>query len=153
VLAEAAGAQIVMVCDDDTLLPAVDARVRSSPILASRAIVAGRVSDAEMPNYYGAADLLVSGSHDDGGSAVLIESLAAGVVPIVSELPAYHAIAGDCGWRWRAGDARQLAEAIHQALASDLATQRQRARARFDHHLSWDAIGRRTVDAYRSLMS
>jgi glycosyltransferase involved in cell wall biosynthesis len=151
VLPSIPNAQVVMVFGDDTLLPAVDDRVRASAMLSSKVILVGRVSRAEMPNYYGAADVFVSGSHSEGSGYALIEAMAAGVVPVVTDIPSFRAIAGECGRRWPAGDPQQFADALQQVLAADLATARQQARERFDRALSWDAIGRRTVEEYRSI--
>lgn len=145
------GATVLMVFGDDTLLPNVDDRVRASTVLAGKVILAGRVSRDEMPNYYGAADLFVSGSHSEGSGYALIEAMAAGVVPIVTDIPSFRTIAGDCGIRWPPGDAAQLADALVRAANGDLDEQKRAARERFARELSWKAIGARTVDAYRSL--
>ena len=152
VLPSLGDAQVVMVFGDDTLLAAVEARVRASAILSSKVILSGRVTHEEMPNFYGAADLFISGSHSEGSGYALIESMAAGVVPVVTDIPSFRAIAGDCGQRWQPGEPAQLAEALQRALSSDLAAERQRVRTRFERDLSWDAIGRRTVGEYRTLI-
>jgi glycosyltransferase involved in cell wall biosynthesis len=94
----------------------------------------------------------VSGSHSEGSGYALIESIAAGVVPVVTDIPSFRAIAGDCGQRWQPGEPQQFADALQRVLASDVPSERQRARARFARDLSWDAIGRRTVDEYRRLI-
>ena len=57
-----------------------------------------------MPNYYGAADVFVSGSHSEGSGYALIEAMSAGVVPVVTDIPSFRAIAGD---DTRAMDARR----------------------------------------------
>jgi glycosyltransferase involved in cell wall biosynthesis len=144
-------AQAVMVFGDDTLLPAVDQRVRRSPILQSQVLLTGRVSHQEMPNFYGAADVFISGSHSEGSGYALIEAMAAGVVPVVTDIPSFRAITGECGRRWAAGDAQQCANALLSVLGGDRHGERDQCRARFDRDLSWDAIGERTVDEYRSL--
>lgn len=144
-------AHVVMVFGDDTLLPAVEERVRASNVLASRVILVGRVAHEEMPNYYGAADVFISGSHSEGSGYALIESMAAGVVPVVTDIPSFRAIAGDCGQRWQPGDSQQLAAALQRVLSADLAAERLRVRERFARDLSWEAIGRRTVSEYQAV--
>ena len=151
VLPSLPNAKVVMVFGDDTLLPEVEERVRASGILGSKVILMGRVSRAEMPNLYGAADVFVSGSHSEGSGYALIEAMAAGVIPVVTNIPSFRAIAGDCGLRWEPGETRQLADAMQRVLASDLPAARQQARARFEHALSWDAIARKTFDEYRTI--
>ena len=61
-----------------------------------------------MPNYYSAADVFISGSHYEGSGYALIEAMSAGLVPIVTDIPSFRSIAGDCGERWQPGDARRI---------------------------------------------
>ena len=147
------GARVVMVFGDDTLIDAVDERVRGSALLAERVTLAGRVQHDEMPNYYGAADVFVSGSHSEGSGYALIEAMSAGVVPVVTNIPPFRAIAGDERARWTPGDADDFARALMAACTADLDAQKSAAKARFDHALSWRAIGARTVAEYRALAS
>lgn len=48
---------------------------------------AGRISQAELPAYYHAADLYVSPSHSDGSSISLLEAMACGRPVLVSDIP------------------------------------------------------------------
>jgi glycosyltransferase involved in cell wall biosynthesis len=145
-------AHVVMVFGDDTLLPAVEARVRDSSLLSSRVTLAGRVSHDEMPNYHGAADLFVSGSHSEGSGYALIEAMSAGVVPIVTDIPSFRAIAGDTGARWTPGDADALARALVKIGSSDLSPLRTAVAAHYESVLRWDAIAARTMAVYRSIL-
>ena len=145
-------ARVVMLFGDDTLLESVEQRVRASAILADRITLAGRANHDEMPNYYGAADIFVSGSHSEGSGYALIEAMSAGVVPVVTNIPSFRAIAGDAYARWTPGDPGGFANALVEAAAADLDAQKRAVRERFDRLLSWDAIGRRTVDEYRALL-
>jgi glycosyltransferase involved in cell wall biosynthesis len=145
-------AKVVMVFGDDTLFDAVDERVRASDILRDRVVLSGRVARDELPNFYGAADIFISGSHAEGSGYALIEAMAAGVVPVVTDIPSFRVIAGDCGARWQPGDEDQLAAALTKIATGDLEGQKAAARERFAGELSWDAIGRRTVSAYQVLI-
>jgi glycosyltransferase involved in cell wall biosynthesis len=145
-------AQVVMVFGDDTLLPEVEQRVRSSGVLRPRVILAGSVTRDEMPNYYAAADVFVSGSHSEGSGYALIEAMAAGLVPVVTDIPSFRVIAGECGLRWPPGDSESLATAFNRIIEGDLNEQKQAARARFERELTWDVLGRRTVTEYQSLI-
>jgi glycosyltransferase involved in cell wall biosynthesis len=145
-------ARCCMVYSDTTLEADVRALVGSSPRLRDRVALAGAVPYNKMPLYYSAADFFVSGSHREGSGYALIEAMACGVVPIVTDIPSFRVIAADCGMRWQAGDARALAEALIKSVRFDRAAERERVRERFVLDLSWHAIGARTVAAYRSLM-
>jgi len=144
-------ARVLMVFGDDTLIDSVGERVRQSALLADKVLLVGRVDRDEMPNYYGAADVFVSGSHSEGSGYALIEAMSAGVVPIVTNIPSFRAIAGDTGARWTPGDAEHFAHVLVAACSADLGAQRAATKARFDQALSWKAIGARTVAEYRTL--
>ena len=55
--------------------------------LGEKVHFAGRVSQAELPAFYQAADLYVSPSHSDGSSISLLEALACGRPVLVSDIP------------------------------------------------------------------
>ena len=145
-------ARVVMVFGDDTLITAVDERVRASAVLRDRVTLAGQVGRDEVPNYYSAADIFVSGSHAEGSGYALIEAMSAGVVPVVTDIPSFRVIAGDCGARWPPGDGRAFADALGKMCAGDLNEERGRVAAQYERVLSWDAIARRTIDEYRALV-
>jgi len=145
------GARVIMVFGDDTLIGGVDERVRSSALLTERVTLAGRVHHDEMPNFYGAADVFVSGSRSEGSGDALIEAMAAGVVPVVTSIPSFRAIAGNDSARWTPEDPADFARVLLQTCAADLDAQKAAAKARFARELSWDAIGARTVAEYGAL--
>ena len=146
-----AGAQVFMVFGDDTLRESVEQRVRGSSVLATRVTLSGRVPHDEMPNYYGAADVFISGSHAEGSGYALIEAMSAGVVPIVTDIPSFRVIAGDCGGRWTPGNSEQLAAVRIKAIEGGLASEKAEVTAHFQRTLTWKAIAERTVREYRAL--
>ena len=146
------GARVMMVFGDDTLIEAVDARVRASQVLSQRVTLAGRIARDELPNYYAAADVFVSGSHSEGSGYALIEAMSAGVVPVVTDIAPFRAIAGACGERWTPGDANAFAAALTRVCASDLSEERTRVIDHYNAVLRWDAIGERTMCDYRALV-
>jgi glycosyltransferase involved in cell wall biosynthesis len=145
-------AQVVMVFGDDTLRDNVEQRVRASSVLNSKIFMAGRVPHDELPNYYSAADVFVSGSHSEGSGYALIESMAAGVIPVVTAIPSFGAIAGDCGSRFSPGDHDGFARALLEVCGSDRDAQRRAVRARFDRVLSWSAIANKTIVEYQTIV-
>jgi glycosyltransferase involved in cell wall biosynthesis len=146
------GARVVMVFGDDTLLDSVEARVRGSSVLSGAVTLAGRVAHDDMPNYYGAADIFVSGSHSEGSGYALIEALAAGLTPIVTDIPAFQRIAGTCGGRWRPGDGAEMARTLIAIATGDLASHRAASVAQFARELSWEALAAQTVREYTAVV-
>lgn len=145
-------AQVVMLFGDDTLLASVEQRVRDSVLLSAQVQLIGRVAEDEIPNYFGAADVFVSASHSEGNGGALIEALSAGLVPVVSDLPSFRAIAGDYGARFPPGDADAFAAALRRTCSADLPVLKAAAKAHFDRELSWDAVASRTVAEYQKVL-
>ena len=106
-----------------------------------------------MPAYYSAADIFISGSHHEGSGYALIEAMACGVSPCITDIPAFRALADGCGVMWRAGDADACAAALRDLANRDLGAAREAVRARFEQAMSWDVIGRRTLALYSTLLA
>ena len=143
-------AQLVMIFGDDTLRDAVEQRLASSPRLRSTVVLVGRVDHHELAHYYGAADLFVSGSHYEGSGYALIEAMAAGLTPVVTDIPSFRVIAGSCAEYWPVGDPVALGHALTAAAHGNREQQRTATLQQFDTHVSWTAIAARTMTAYET---
>jgi glycosyltransferase involved in cell wall biosynthesis len=145
-------AQLTMVYGDDVLLGAVEARIAARPALRARVHLRGRMARADLPALYAAADIFVLGSHHEVACFSLIEALSFGAIPIVTDIPPFRVLtdAGRLGALFTPGNADQLAGALRRAASVDLPSQRRRVRAHFDDQLSWQAIGRKALAAYRA---
>ncbi|HXU05221.1 MAG TPA: glycosyltransferase family 4 protein [Polyangia bacterium] len=145
-------ATLTLVYGDDVLLPAVQTWIDARPELKARIHLRGRVARAALPACYRSADLFVIGSHREVACFALIEALSFGVTPVVTDIPAFRAITagGRIGALFPPGDTRTLARAIETAGNGDRAARRASVRAHFERELSWAAVGRRALDAYRS---
>ena len=154
-LARLPDAQLTMVYSMEELLPQIQARLAASPTLAARVQLRGRIAHDELAAFYSAADLFVLGSHHEGSGYALIEALACGLTPIVTDIPSFRALTnnGALGVLWPVEDANTLAHALIQQ-GSYTTTQRSRQRVVITQHfaraLSWDALGRRALEVYKS---
>ena len=102
--------------------------VARAPALCERVHLLGRVPHERLGRLMRAADLFVHGSHREGCSTVLIESLATGLLPIVTDIRLRARCSGAAGILWRCGDARSLCDALRHAAAA--AGEESRARSR-----------------------
>ena len=132
------------------LLRAVQERVASDAILCDRVVLLGRVSHERVEQLMRAADLFVLGSHREGSGYSLIEALACGLPPVVTDIPSFRTLtgAGVVGRLWRCGDSAALGEALQSVAACADGRMRAAVRAHFDRELSFDALGSKLARMY-----
>lgn len=132
------------------LLKQVQQRIDGDMRLKGRVHLLGKVSHERVQSLMRAADIFVSGSHAESCGYAVLEALACGVMPVVTNIPSFRALVGDVGRLWPRGDAKALADAlVHSAARRPSPAE---VRAHFDTALSLQAVGRRWADAYRQLL-
>lgn len=134
------------------MLEAVNSRITSSEALRDRVVLLGTRPHDELERLYRAADFYIQTSHREAAGFSLLEAMACGTPPIVTDIPPSRCIVGDAGSLTPAGDAPAMAAALIAWAARDRSTLRRNARARFDTALTFDAIGRQLREAYESLV-
>jgi glycosyltransferase involved in cell wall biosynthesis len=145
-------ARVTFVFSEQMLGDRVAERIKSSAVLRDRVSLTGHVPHDEIANYYGAADYFIAGSHAEGSGYALIEAMACGLAPVVTDIPSFRTIAGDAGVFWPAGNAAAFSAALLDACSRDLASEREKVQRQYADVLSWEAIGSRTVTAYRDIL-
>jgi len=125
----------------------VSAAFAGTEWLRDRVTVAGPVPHGDIAAWLSAADLYLSTSRHEGSGYALIEAMACGCPPVVTDLPSHAAIAGAEGRRFPVGDAAALADAL--ATASWGEDRRAAVRAAFEQHLTWQAVVDGLLAAYR----
>jgi glycosyltransferase involved in cell wall biosynthesis len=137
------------------LLPRVRRRIRADPFLEGRTHLLGRVSHAQIEQLMRAADVYVSGSHREGSGYALIEALACGLPPLVTDIPSFRALtgAGAVGRLWQPGDPDSLCAALLEAPARTDPQARAAVRAHFERELSLEALGRKLLAAYADVLA
>lgn len=130
------------------LLADVQQRVANDPRLAGRVHLLGKVPHARIERLMQSADLFVSGSHAESCGYALLEAMACGAVPIVTDIPSFRMLTGGgrIGELWPCGEAARLAEALLRAAFNRSSP--AEVRAYFDETLSFAAVGRQWASAY-----
>jgi glycosyltransferase involved in cell wall biosynthesis len=136
------------------LMQAVHARIASDPLLRGRVHLLGRVPHQHIEQLMRAADLFVLGSHREGSGYALIEALACGLPPLVTDIASFRALTGDgrVGMLWPCNDAQALSAALSAASAHLGPRARLAVRAHFERELSFDALGRKLAALYAQLI-
>jgi glycosyltransferase involved in cell wall biosynthesis len=132
------------------LLPVVRQRL-ADPILATRVTLVGEVPYPGTEAYLQAADFVVQGSHAEGSGFAVIEALACGTTPLVTDIPSFRRITGTCGALVAPNDVSGLARAIVSWSSRDRAVLRRAARERFERSLSFSAVGRELRSTYQQV--
>ncbi len=115
--------------------------------LSDRIHFLGSLSRERLRMWYSAADYFVLGSSHEGSGYALIESIACGAMPVVTDIPPFRRIVQDCGPRWAAKNAVSCCEAIARALK--IPVSRSAIRAHFDKNLSFEAVASAASEVYR----
>jgi glycosyltransferase involved in cell wall biosynthesis len=146
-------ARLTMCWGAAPLLDAVRARVAADEVLAERVSLLGHRPHEEIELLMRAADALVQGSHREGSGYAVIEALACGATPLVTDLPALRRItrSGAVGTLSPPGDVRAMARAIVDFGGRDRTAARAAARAHFERHLSLAALGAELRAAYEAV--
>lgn len=149
------GLRLTMCFRSGPLLAAVQARIAPDPMLRTRVRLLGTLPQAAIETHLQAADFLLPASHVEACGAAVIEALACGTTPLVTDIPSFRRLTGNGarGAPVPVGDATALAAALRDWSARDRASLRRAARVHFEHNLSVPALGRELRLAYRGVRS
>jgi glycosyltransferase involved in cell wall biosynthesis len=136
------------------LLDRLQARLAADPELSARVHLLGAVPHEQVELLCRAADFFVLGSGRESCGYALLEALACGVTPIVSDIPAFRAITahGAVGALCKMGDVDGFARAMVSLSDHSPESRRAKAVSHFQSELSFPALGRKWVGAYRALI-
>ena len=137
------------------LLRAVQGRIASDSRLRDRVHLLGRLPHERIELLMRAADIFVLGSHREGSGYSLIEALACGLPPVVTDIPSFRSLTkdGSVGKLWPCGDSRALCEALLTVANCPGAALRAAVRIHFDAELSSNALGMKLTAMYADVLA
>jgi glycosyltransferase involved in cell wall biosynthesis len=143
--------QLCMAYGTDDLLESVRAEI-SALGLEGRVHLLGRVPHQDLPRLYSAADFFVLGSHEEGSGYALLEALACGLPPVVTNIPSFRRATGrgQLGGLWKPGSPDAFAEALLAAVLTP--PDRRDVRGFFEANWSFPALGRSAAAIYAKAM-
>jgi glycosyltransferase involved in cell wall biosynthesis len=137
------------------LLRAVQDRIATDTDLRDRVHLLGRLPHERIELLMRAADMFVLGSHREGSGYSLIEALACGLPPVVTDIPSFRALtgAGSVGALWPCGDPLALCQALKAIACRGGPEMRATVRAHFERELSFNALGVKLTAMYEDLLA
>ncbi|QRN55857.1 glycosyltransferase family 4 protein [Dyella caseinilytica] len=146
------GLQLWCAFGTSPLMDDVKRRIASDLRLHGRVHLLGNVPHARVERLMQAADVFVSASLSESCGYALLEAMACGALPVVTDIPAFRTLTGGgrIGELYPCGDPVKLAEALLRASHSR--PKRAHIRAHFDEALSFHAVGRKWAGAYEHVL-
>jgi glycosyltransferase involved in cell wall biosynthesis len=137
------------------LLDDVQGRIRSDSRLHGRVHLLGPVPHRKVERLMQAADLFLLGSHQEGSGYSLIEALACGLPPVVTDIPSFRSLTGHAkvGRLWTCGDAAGLCNSLLSITPQLRPELRRSVRDHFEAELSFAALGRKLSAAYEDMLA
>jgi glycosyltransferase involved in cell wall biosynthesis len=140
---------------DAPLLNQVETWLRRDQSVAQHVHMLGPTEHAKIEQLCRAADFIVLGSQREGCSFAVLEGLACGATPIVTDIPSFRAMTGrgKVGALFEPGNANAFATALESLCRRPIEDLRARAIAHFQEELSPSVLGRKLVAAYEALIA
>ncbi|MGN8069843.1 glycosyltransferase family 4 protein [Mucilaginibacter sp. 22184] len=148
-------AKLYMIYQSEDMINDIMALFASSKLLANAVVLVGRVANHELPYWYSAADFYISGSHKEGSGYALLEAMACGCVPLITDIPPYQKITGNgrCGFLYPRGDANALARLLYTVNNADQKKLSDDTLIHFHQHLSFKNIADDLVGICEQVMT
>ncbi len=138
----------------DELLGEVEAYLAERPGLASRVRFLGRLEYAAMEAVFRSADFLLQASLREHSGLAVLDAMACGVIPVVTDIPSFRAMTdhGRHGLLFPPGDPQALARAALSVPPAQISERSAAVRAHFERRLSFDAMAKRLEAIYRQVL-
>ncbi|MBS1780210.1 MAG: glycosyltransferase family 4 protein [Bacteroidetes bacterium] len=145
---------LYMIYQDDTMLDEVKGKIEQSTILKNTVHLVGKVNHGELAAWFTACNFFVSGSHHEAAGFALIECMACGCIPVVTDIPSFLSITDDgkLAYTFKPGDVNGLLQAMQKAALADRDMMTADILSYFEQHLSYKAIADSIYDVCRKLM-
>ena len=153
VLEQIAGTRLV-IAGDGSLRGSLE-RLAAQRLPAGRWTFVGRLDESAMAHWLERADVYLSSSRSDSTSLSLLEAMAAGAVPVVSDIPGNREWVsdGDGARLFAPGDPAGLERGLREALANPgwAAAARARNRHAIESRADWDTNMARIESLFEAL--
>lgn len=135
-------AKLYIVHQTDELLGEINQVLDKDPVLQHAVKMVGKISHAEMQDWYNSADYIISASHYEGGGVAVCEAMSCGCIPILTNIPSFRSLTGwgKCGFLYEPGNAGDLLNVLLQTETMNRNEEKEKTLRQFRDDLSFEAI-------------
>ena len=135
-------ARLYMIYQESDLLAMVESIINKSDLMKQSVELKGMMDHNSLTDYYSAADYYLSGSHKEGSGYALIESMACGCIPVVTNIPTFRKITadGNLGFLYQPGDANDLFRVLQNINPAENENKSHLVLNHFENELSFKSI-------------
>jgi glycosyltransferase involved in cell wall biosynthesis len=137
------------------LLAEMENKVAASPDLKGRVSFNGEADHSEMASIFSSADFVLQASLREFSGCAILEAMACGAIPVVSNIPSFRAITenGRLGLLFPPGDPDTMAEKVIQMTNKERSTLSKNILKKFVNDLSYPAMANNIIHIYDELIS
>lgn len=135
-------ARLYMIYQTEDLLSAVKEKIENSFLLKASVVVVGKVVHEELPYWYSGCEFYVAASCKEGSGFALLEAMACGCIPVVTDIPSFRKITaeGKYGFLYEPGNEEQLFEILLRLQNIQKENFSNSIINYFNNHLSFESI-------------
>jgi glycosyltransferase involved in cell wall biosynthesis len=118
--------------------------IADNPLLKDAVEMRGTIQPKAVEDFLNSADFLLQASVREIAGYSVLEAMACGVIPVVTDIPSFRSMTdqGSCGVLFPTGDHKTLAERTLAIDLKEIPALSQKVRDRFMQALSYDAMAR-----------
>ena len=148
-------AKLYMIYSENKLEEEVKSLLEKNTSLKNAVTLIGFVEHNRLENYFKSADYFVLGSHYEGSGFSLLEAMSCGVIPIVTNIPAFRMMTnqGKIGTLWKCGDANSFYEKVKILINQSVENESVKTTKFFNENLSYSAIGKKAKKFYEKVLA
>ncbi|HKI79502.1 MAG TPA: glycosyltransferase family 4 protein [Ignavibacteriaceae bacterium] len=135
-------AKLYMIYSENEMENRIREIIASDDLLISSVKLIGKVEHSLIMDYYNSSDYFVIGSLYESTCYSLVEAMACGVVPVVTDIPSFRTITknGSAGILWKQGNQYSFLNSMLRILKMDYIEQSELTMNIFKEELSFEAI-------------
>jgi glycosyltransferase involved in cell wall biosynthesis len=133
------------------LLPDLQTFIATIPNLQNHVHFRGRAPHDQMEAIYNSADFFLQASHREYSGYAVLEAMACGTIPVVTDIPAFNWMCdgGNAGILFPPNNPHTLAQKLLNLTPSQQTQLAHRTHTRFHQHFSYTAMATQLASLYR----